>query len=62
MHITKKHPVLMSDGTFKTADDIQVGDKVMGIMGKNLKPLTVSKIIQGEQGNGNPSIIIRTKK
>ena len=56
--MTNNHPVMMSDGTFKSAKDIQVGDKVMGI---NFKPITVSKIIQGERGNGNPTITIIKK-
>ena len=38
--------------------DIQVGDKVMGY---EFQPITVSKIIQGEQGNGNPTITIVKK-
>ena len=56
--MTDKHTVMMFDGTFKFAKDIQVGDKIMDI---NFKPITVSKIIQGEQGNGNSTITIVKK-
>ena len=56
--MTDEHIVMMFDGTFKFAKDIQVGDKVMGY---KFQPITVSKIIQGEQGNGNPTITIVKK-
>ena len=46
----------MYDGTFKFVQDIKVGDKVVDV---NFEFATVSKIIQGEQGNGNPTVTIK---
>ena len=54
--MTNNHPVLMYDGTFKFVQDIKVGDKVVDV---NFEFATVSKIIQGEQGNGNPTVTIK---
>jgi len=51
---TNNHSVMMSDGTFKSAKNIQVGDTVMDV---NFKPTKVSKIIQGKRGNGNPNLM-----